>query len=68
MMLPRIARLTATAADAKPIGEWSVVKVSDPMLVDPAGETYPAGIRRATAWAYRWRPIPTFHQDKSGAP
>ncbi|MFT4025567.1 MAG: hypothetical protein QM676_02005 [Novosphingobium sp.] len=53
------------APGARPQGEWSIVEVSDPMFVDPAGQTYPAGARRLKAWAYRGRPVLTYYEDKA---
>lgn len=49
---------------AKPSGEWSVVEVADPIFSDPAGVTYGAELPRVKAWAYRGRPVYTFHGDK----
>jgi predicted lipoprotein with Yx(FWY)xxD motif len=53
------------AADgAKPVGDWSIVEVSDPIFTDGTGFTYPADAPRVKAWAYRGRPVFTFYQDK----
>ena len=40
------------SANAKPVGEWSVVDVAYPMFTDPLGYTYPPDAPRVKAWAY----------------
>jgi predicted lipoprotein with Yx(FWY)xxD motif len=51
------------APNARPVGEWTIVEVPDPIFLDPAGATYPAGASRVTAWAYRGKPLYTFVDD-----
>ncbi len=56
--------LPAPAA-GRPVGEWSIIDVSDPPFGDATGATYlpseaPATVR---AWAYRGQPLHTFVDD-----
>jgi len=48
---------------AKPVGDWSIVEITYPMFTDPRGRLYPADAPRVSAWAYRGRPLFTFHKD-----
>jgi predicted lipoprotein with Yx(FWY)xxD motif len=52
------------AANARPVGEWSVIDVADPIFTDPTGTTYPPDAPRVKAWAYRGRPVYTYYEDK----
>jgi predicted lipoprotein with Yx(FWY)xxD motif len=54
----------AATANARDVGDWSVVDVADPMFIEATGATYPAGTPRVKAWAYRGRPVYTYFQDK----
>ena len=51
------------AADARPSGEFSIIEVSDPPFLDPAGSTAPPETPRVKVWAYRGRPLYTFVDD-----
>lgn len=52
------------APGAKPVGEWSIVEVADPLFTDPAGVLYPPEVPRVKAWAFQGRPLFTFHEDR----
>ncbi len=51
------------AANARPVGEWTIEDVADPPFQDPAGVTSPAGSHKVKAWAYRGKPLYTFVDD-----
>ena len=51
-------------ANARSVGEWSVVEVADPIFTDPTGTTYPPDAPRVKAWAFRGRPVYTYYEDK----
>ncbi len=51
---------------ARPVGEWTIIDVAQPLFADATGPTYrpqdaPAKVR---AWAYRGRPVFTFVDDE----
>jgi predicted lipoprotein with Yx(FWY)xxD motif len=50
--------------DARPRGDWSIVEVTYPMFTDPRGTLYPPDAPHVKAWAYRGRPLFTFHEDQ----
>lgn len=52
------------APGAKPVGDWSIIDVPDPLFSNSAGQMGGPELPRAKAWAYRARPVFTFHQDK----
>lgn len=52
------------AADARAVGDWSVVDVAVPMFKKALGPTYPADVPRVKAWAFKGRPVYTYFQDK----
>lgn len=51
-------------ANARPIGEFSVVDITYPMFTDQRGELYPASAPKVKAWAYRGRPLFTYYEDE----
>jgi predicted lipoprotein with Yx(FWY)xxD motif len=51
-------------ASARPVGDWSIIDITYPMFTDPRGRLYPADAPRVKTWAYRGRPLFTFHEDK----
>ncbi len=51
------------SANARPSGEFSILEVSDPPFLDPAGTTAPPEAPRVKVWAYRGRPLYTFVDD-----
>lgn len=57
-------RPVIASEEARDIGHWSVVDVAYPMFTEATGRTYPAEAPRVQAWAYRGRPVYTFHMDK----
>ena len=58
-------RLVQAPAGARPVGEWSVIDVAQPLYASPSGNTYlPAQAPRTVkAWAYRGRPLFTFADE-----
>jgi predicted lipoprotein with Yx(FWY)xxD motif len=54
-------------ADAHPVGNWSVVEVPTLMFTDRTGVTYPPGVPRVKAWAYRGQPVYTYYMDEHPA-
>jgi len=52
------------AANAKPEGEFSIVDITYPMFTDMRGALYPADAPRVKVWAYRDRPLFTYHTDE----
>jgi predicted lipoprotein with Yx(FWY)xxD motif len=55
------------SADAHPTGNWSIVEVPVVMFIDRTGLTYPPGVPRVKAWAYRGQPVYTYYQDEHPA-
>lgn len=53
------------AANAKPIGDWSIVEITDPPFIDPLGDLYPEGAPKVKVWAYRGSPLYTYYLDTS---
>ena len=51
-------------AGARPVGDWSIVDVPDPIFRDGSGPTYTPDLPRVKGWAYRGRPVFTYHEDK----
>jgi predicted lipoprotein with Yx(FWY)xxD motif len=51
-------------ANARPVGDWSVVDITYPMFTDPHGALYPSDAPRVKVWAYRGRPVFRFQDDK----
>jgi predicted lipoprotein with Yx(FWY)xxD motif len=51
-------------ADAKPVGDWSLVEVAYPMFAEATGQTYPPGGPTVKAWAWRGRPLYTYYEDE----
>jgi predicted lipoprotein with Yx(FWY)xxD motif len=51
---------------ARPVGDWSVVEVAQPLFGDPAAATYlpSQAPRTIKAWAYRGSPLFTFADDE----
>jgi predicted lipoprotein with Yx(FWY)xxD motif len=50
-------------ANARPVGDWSVVEVAYPMFTEATGVTYPPEAPRLRAWAYRGTPVYTYYED-----
>ena len=53
------------APGSKPVGEWSIVEVTDPLFTDPMGTLYPPDLPKVKAWAYQGRPVFLFHEDQA---
>jgi predicted lipoprotein with Yx(FWY)xxD motif len=52
-------------ADARAVGDWSIVDVAYPMFTEPTGFTYPPEVPRVRAWAYRGMPAYTYYEDQA---
>ena len=52
------------AANAKPVGEWTIEDVSDPAFLEARGVTAPPGTPKVKAWAYRGRALYTYVEDE----
>lgn len=45
-------------------GDWTVMEVPDPIFSDPTGPTWGKDLPRVRAWAWRGKPVYTYHADK----
>jgi predicted lipoprotein with Yx(FWY)xxD motif len=56
----------AAPANARPVGDWSVVDVAVPLFADATGVTLIASEApsRISAWAYKGRPVFTYFEDE----
>lgn len=59
--------MVRAAAGARPVGDWSVVDVADPLFGDTKANTFLPGEapRTIRVWAWRGRPIHTFADDEA---